>query len=209
MLVGPTLMAVAQFSGTFTLTNYAQTVFRESGAQLDPNFSSIIMGSIQVLGCLCASSFIDRLGRKVLLLVSSAGSACALFVTGSYAYLYSNGFEVSAWNALPVVSLSFFIFISAVGITPVPYVLATEVLPSKLRRAGATFCVCSVSVYASVMLRCFPVMLATLQLHGCMWFFSCVSVAGFVFTLFVVQETKGKNLDQLQTTTVQSKPVEA
>lgn len=200
MLIGPALMAVAQFSGTFTLSNYAKTIFSESGTALDPNVSSIVLGSIQVLGTICAATFIDRVGRKVLLLISSAGSATALLITGIYAYLNAEGYDLRAFSVLPVVSLSFFIFISAVGLSPVPYVLVSEVLPQKIRRIGVTVCVCLVSLFAFIMLRFFPVMLATFGLHGCMWFFTCVSVSGFVFTLLVVKETKGMNLDQVQAT---------
>lgn len=204
MLIGPTLMAVAQFSGTFTLSNYANTIFSASGTSLDPNVSSMITGGIQVLGTMCASFLIDRLGRKMLLLISCAGSACALSATGAYSYASTHGYAVTDWNALPVVSLSFFIFVSSVGLTPVPYVLVSEVLPPKIRRLGATLCVCTVSVYSFVMLRYFPVMLNEFQLYGCMWMAACVSTAGFVFTLLVVEETKGRNLDQLQTTTVET-----
>lgn len=198
MIIGPVLMAVSQFSGTFTLSNYANTIFRASGTTIDPNTSSIVLGTVQVLGTICASSLIDRLGRKLLLLISCGGSAVALLVTGVYAYLNTHGYDVAAYSALPVVSLSAFIFIAAVGVVPVPYVLVSEVLPQRIRRIGATICVCTVSVFAFVMLLFFPVMLATFELYGCMWFFAAVSVAGFVFTLIVVEETKGKNLDQLQ-----------
>lgn len=200
LLICSTLLAVAQFSGTFTLSNYASTVFAETGSNIDPNVSSIFFGCIQVLGTICASSFIDRLGRKALLLISTAGSATALLTTGAYAYLNSLGHDLRAVSWLPIVSLSFFIFIAAAGLSPVPYVLLSEVLPPRIRRIGATICVCTVSVYAFVMLRVFPGMLAQLGLSGCMWFFGCVSVAGFVFVWFVVEETKGMNLDQLQQT---------
>lgn len=40
-------------------------------------------------------------------------------------------------------------------------------------------------------------MLENFDLFGCMWFFATVAIVGFVFILFVVEETKGKNLDQL------------
>lgn len=46
-------------------------------------------------------------------------------------------------------------------------------------------------------LKVFPIMLASIELYGCMWFFSCMATLGFLFTIFVVKETKGKNLDVL------------
>lgn len=132
MLIGFTLMAVAQFSGTFLMCNYAATIFKETGSTMDPNVSSIIMGCNQVIGTICHSSLIDRLGRKPLLLISTAGSAMSLVVTGVYSYMNTHGYDVSSLNLLPVISLSAFIFITAVGLNPVPFVLLSEVLPPKV-----------------------------------------------------------------------------
>lgn len=126
-------MAVSQFSGTFTLCNYAATIFRESGSTIDPNMSAIVMGTMQVCGTYCASRVVDSMGRKKLLLISTSGGAVGLAVTGVYSYLAKHNYDVSAFNFLPVVSLSFFIFISAIGIIPVPYVLVSEVIPQKVR----------------------------------------------------------------------------
>lgn len=47
-------------------------------------------------------------------------------------------------------------------------------------------------------LKIFPFMLATMELHGCMWFFGGIVTFGLLFTLIVVKETKGKNLDVLE-----------
>lgn len=130
--VGTVLMAVSQFSGQFALTSYALTIFRESGSTIDPNLSSIVMGFIQLIGTCCGSFLIDRLGRKALLLISTAGSTLGLLIIGTHSYLHMHGYNVSGWNLLPVITLSFFIFISAIGIIPVPYVITTEILPRKV-----------------------------------------------------------------------------
>lgn len=48
------------------------------------------------------------------------------------------------------------------------------------------------------MLKCFPILLINCDLYGCMALFATVSVLGFLFTLFIVEETKGINLDVLE-----------
>lgn len=45
------------------------------------------------------------------------------------------------------------------------------------------------------MLRLMPVLLDHLDLYGSMWMFATVAMIGLVFTIIVVKETKGKNLD--------------
>lgn len=70
----------------------------------------------------------------------------------------------------------------------------------QIRRIATTICTCAVFICQSVMLRLMPVILHSLQLHGCMWLFAGVSVVGLIFTIAVVKETKGKNLDVLEET---------
>lgn len=70
MLIGPSLMAVSQFSGTFCVVTYAKTIFTDSGSNFNPNTSAIILGSLQILGTYCTSILIERLGRKLLLGIS-------------------------------------------------------------------------------------------------------------------------------------------
>lgn len=128
-----TLMAVATFSGTFALSNFASIIFHETGSALNANHSSIIMGCIQLIGTGCGSVLIDRIGRKTLLMISTFCGSIALIVTGLHSYLIKNtDYDMGPFDTLPIFSLSFFIFISAIGIIPVPFVLMVEVLPAKV-----------------------------------------------------------------------------
>lgn len=157
-----------------------------------------------VVGVYSASMLIDRYGRKVLMLVSSGGAALGLLSTGLYALLAYKGFDVEALHLVPVIGLSFYIFIAAIGMLPVPYVYVAEIFPQRLRRIGCTLCTSTISMCAIVQLKMFPLMLAQIGLHGCMFMFAVVAASGMVFTLYTMNETKGKNLDVL--TTSKSKP---
>lgn len=125
-------MGVSQFCGSFTITSYAATIFKETGSTIDPNLSSIVMGVFQVTATYISSILIDRIGRKILLLISTSGAAMAMLVTGTYVYLGRSGFDVSSFNLLPIISISFFIFICCIGIVGVPNVIMTEILPPKV-----------------------------------------------------------------------------
>lgn len=132
MLIGPALMAVSQFSGTFTLVSYAATIFKEAGTNLNPNFSSIILGCLQITGTVSTYFLIDRIGRRVLLTISTGGAAIGLSVMGVYCYLSKHNVDVSQYNWIPIIALPFVIYISSIGIIPVPYIIISEVLPQKV-----------------------------------------------------------------------------
>lgn len=132
MMICPFLMAVSQFSGSFVISNYAVTIFEQTGSTVDPNVSSIVMGVLQVFGTHTASLLMDKVGRKVLLLVSTSFGCVALMVAATFTFLSRQGYDLSAWSFVPVISLSFYLFICAIGLLPVPYVMVSEVLPQRV-----------------------------------------------------------------------------
>lgn len=125
-------MAINQFSGCFALLNYSATIFRDSGSDISPNTSSIIIATIQILGTYCATCLVDKVGRKVLLTISASATSLGLAVMGAYSFLDKQHFDLKLFNWVPVTSLSFVIFIASIGILPLPFVVLAEVLPNKV-----------------------------------------------------------------------------
>lgn len=125
-------MAINQFSGCFALINYSATIFRDSGSDMNPNVSSIILAAVQVLGTYVSTILVDRVGRKILLIVSAASTSGGLAIMGLHSYLDKHGWDMQALDWVPVASLSFVIFIASIGILPLPFVVLAEVLPQNV-----------------------------------------------------------------------------
>lgn len=125
-------MAINQFSGCFVLINYSATIFRDSGSELNPNMSSIILAAVQILGTYVSTILVDRVGRKILLIVSAASTSGGLAIMGLYSYLDKHGWDMQDLDWVPVTSLSFVIFIASIGILPLPFVVLAEVLPQNV-----------------------------------------------------------------------------
>lgn len=132
-------MVINQFTGSYAITNYAETIFQSTGSPVDPQMSSIVMASVQVIGNYTASQLMDKVGRKVLLLASLSGCFVTHIITGTYTYLSKNEYDVNAFNWVPVVSISLFIFAASIGIVPVPIVLLSEVIPQRVRNFNLNF----------------------------------------------------------------------
>lgn len=58
-------MIIHDFCGAFTLVNYTAKIFVDSGSDLPPNESAIIVGVIQLIGTYVSTILVDRTGRKV------------------------------------------------------------------------------------------------------------------------------------------------
>lgn len=94
------------FTGMFVINSYAVPIFMESGkSSLTPELVAVIYSCIQILGALCTSWLIERLGRKVVLHVKYTYES---FKSNEYFYYYTDtvsillirriGFNVHHWN---------------------------------------------------------------------------------------------------------------
>ena len=197
-MIGVVLMYLNIMCGAFALITYSANVFQASGSSLDPFTCSIVFAIFQLVGTCLASQLVDKVGRKALLILSLVGSSFGLSTMGAYQYLYEQGHDVSAFDWIPVVSLSFVVTVASIGILPLPFVILAEILPQKLRAVMSSICMLLLSFIAFTTLKFFPIMLEIIGLHGCMWVFATSCTAGTFFVIFVMDETKGKVLDVIR-----------
>lgn len=177
------------------MLSYAAQIFHDSGSKLSPAWSSIVVGSMLVIGGYCSTSIIDRVGRKLLLLISCSGMSLSLVVLGVFCSLNFYKYDVKDYSIVAVISLSSFIFMSVFGIIPVPYVIMSEVVPYRLRPIS-NLCSCMFAlVCLFVVMKCFPILVEVIELHNCIFILGVISALGSIFVAIAVPETKGKNLN--------------
>lgn len=125
-------MALNQFCGVFAMMNFTATIFSESGSNLSPNVSSIIVGGIQIIGSMMPTILVDRLGRKMLMSISAFGTAIGLGVLGVYSQLKAQGINVEVFNWIPLAAFSFVIFIANLGLMTLPFMILSEITHPKV-----------------------------------------------------------------------------
>lgn len=70
----------------------------------------------------------------------------------------------------------------------------------QIRTIGLTICILFVYASAFLFIKLFPILLEIIDLYGCMVIYTIGSVAGAIFVLFALEETKGRSLDMLKST---------
>lgn len=133
-MIGLALIFMHEFCGVFTMLNYTATIFRESGSTISPKFSAIIVGLIQLMGTYCATFLVDRLGRKILLIFSAIGTSLCLVCLGTYSYCHSIGIDVKPYSWISIASFSGMMFLAAVGLIPLMFVVIAEIMPENVRQ---------------------------------------------------------------------------
>ncbi|WP_404424048.1 sugar porter family MFS transporter [Nibricoccus sp. IMCC34717] len=188
------VMIVSQLSGINAILYYSTKVFAEAGLAGSGAFAaSVWVGVVNLVFTLVAVFFVDKLGRKPLLLNGLAIQTLALSVSG---WAFWNG------GASTILMTSIFVFIAAfsTALGPISWLLASEIFPASIR--GRAMSVASFTVWIScyVVAQLFPV-LNSMQSVGparTFWIFAAFSLAGFLFVLRFVPETKGRTLEEIE-----------
>lgn len=121
-----------QLSGCFTFLTYAGSIVSKTGNSMNPYTATIIFGVFQIVGSLFTTHLADRLGRKVLLIVSLLGAVLGQTALSIFSFLQKLDYDLTMFDWVPVASMSFVIFISTLGIIPLSTICAVEALPIKV-----------------------------------------------------------------------------
>lgn len=130
--IGVALNVILEFSGGFTILTYATMIFQRMNTPMDSYVCSIMLAIALIIGSILSTYLADKLGRKRLNLISLFGSAAGLFAAVLYHYLHLSGYNLSGFGWVPVVSLSFVVFITSAGIWALSGICAAEILSARV-----------------------------------------------------------------------------
>ncbi|XP_017854019.1 facilitated trehalose transporter Tret1 [Drosophila busckii] len=187
------LLIVNQFSGLFAMVNYMSDIFAASGSTLNPDNCTIFIGVVQILGTYGTTLLCDIWGRKILLVVSSAGVVFSLSALGLFTY-FAARYDLSDWSWLPLLCMSLYIFLGNIGLIGCFFVVLVELFPVKIRAQAASIAIVICSCFVFVMLNILPLCMANWGLPATMWSCAAITAFGFVFFVCCLNETKGKSM---------------
>lgn len=193
-----TLMLFQQLSGINVVLAYAQGIFETAGSSLPTELSAILIGSIQFLASFTTPLLVDRLGRKILFVVSTVGLSITQTALGAYFYVSdSTSINVENFSWLPVLVLVLFIVSYNSAFNVLPFTVAGEIFPSNVRSTAVATAALVDSATAFVVSLLFMTMRAWIGSAGSFWLFAGFCVLALVFVVVFLPETKGKTLEQI------------
>ena len=188
-----------QLSGINFVLYYAPEILERAGlAAKESLFSSISIGAVNLIFTLIGMYLIDRAGRKVLMLWGSIGYIISLAMVG---YAFYSG----AGSGFLLTFICLFIAAHAVGQGAVIWVFISEIFPNKVRAIGQSFGSSVHWVLAAIITLVTPIFLDQNEgifkdnPYPIFFFFAGFMVLQLLFVLFIMPETKGKSLEQLET----------
>ena len=198
----PVLLAVLiatfnQLSGINALMYYAPQIFRMAGAGEDSALlQAVAVGGVNLVATMAAMLVIDHFGRRKLMLVGSIGYILSLGATAWAFYHYGTEFTTTG-SVLVLASLLVFIASHAFGQGAVIWVFISEIFPNRVRARGQALGSFTHWVMAAVISWTFPMIAAASGGHA-FAFYAAMMVLQLLWVLFVMPETKGVPLEEIQ-----------
>jgi SP family arabinose:H+ symporter-like MFS transporter len=152
--------------------------------------SSTGIGVVNLIFTMLGISLIDRYGRKLLMYIGSIGYIVSL---GLIAYAFFT-------ESYTGITLYLFLFIAAhaLGQGAVIWVFISEIFPNQVRAAGQSFGSFTHWIFAAVIANVFPYFANNFGTGSVFLFFTAMMVLQLLFVAFMMPETKGTSLEDLE-----------
>ncbi|NPC94728.1 D-xylose transporter XylE [Bacillus sp. WMMC1349] len=193
IVIGILLSVFQQFVGINVALYYAPRIFDSMGAGKDASLlQTTVMGLVNVIFTVVAIMTVDRWGRKPLLMTGSIGMAIGMFGVAGMAYTGAIGMGTLIFIIVYTAS-----FMMSWG--PICWVLISEIFPNKIRGRAVAIAVAAQWAANYFISSTYPMMM---EYSGTITygFYGLMSVLSAIFVWKFVPETKGKTLEEMEST---------
>lgn len=197
LIVGVGLAIFQQITGINTVIYYAPTIIQSAGL---PSASAAILatagiGLVNVLMTIVAMRLIDRVGRRPLLLTGIVGMTLSLGVLG---FVFRSGAQNAVAVRLAVITLMAYVAFFAISLGPIFWLLIAEIFPLKIRGQAEGAAAGTNWIFNLLVSITFLTLVELMGPARTFWLYGLLSIAAFVFCYYLVPETKGRTLEEIE-----------
>ncbi|KAH9629324.1 hypothetical protein HF086_017699 [Spodoptera exigua] len=199
MLICFTLMLFQQLAGVGVIFLSAPRIFGLAGVPLPWAITTIILVCNQVVATLIGTLILDRVGRRILLLLSAMIMCICSTTIGTIFWLQENiDIQNSYVASIPIVCIFLFIYAYCLGFGAIPWIMAGDLCRMDIK-AFVTSTAATISwflVFVSV--SSMHVLTVIVPIYLMFWIFACCTFTAFFFVFYIVPETKGLSMEDKQ-----------
>lgn len=188
------LGAAQHFSGSQAIIFYSTQIFQEAQPSLNPNLITIILGAVQVIVAIFATTIIEKFGRRGLLLTSITGCTICNFGVATYFYMISES-DSADLSWIPITLIIAFIVSDAFGLAPVPTAILGEIFPMNMKAIATVIYGTSTAIFGFTVWKSFQYIISSYGMHTAFFLYGGSSFVFLVTTYFLLPETKGKSIE--------------
>ncbi|KAK4880497.1 hypothetical protein RN001_008643 [Aquatica leii] len=194
-----TVLNVGQhFSGISVMLMNIHMILEDAASIISVSTAAIIFSALMLISCIMSAILIDKAGRKFLLYTSSFLTGISLLILASYFAAKNANVDVSSYNWLSILSVMLYAICFKLGLGLVPIVMTAELYPTNIKALGCAVADAMYIIGGGVSIFLFYALLETygLEVPFFLFGFCCLFVG--VFSIFVIPETKGRSLEEIQ-----------
>ncbi|KAI9083421.1 hypothetical protein K1719_034635 [Acacia pycnantha] len=188
------LLLFQQITGQPSVLYYAASILQSAGFSTahDATRVSVLLALLKLIMTAAAVVVVDSLGRRPLLLGGVSGMVIALFLLGSY-YLFLNDALIIA-----IVGLLLYVGCYQISFGPIGWLMISEVFPLRLRGRGLSIAILVNFGANALVTFAFSPLKELLGAGMLFYIFFVIGLCSLVFIYFVVPETKGLTLEEIE-----------
>ncbi|MBE9205865.1 sugar porter family MFS transporter [Nostoc sp. LEGE 06077] len=201
--VGIGISLLQQFVGINVIFYYSSVLWRAVGfSEKDSLSITVITGAVNIITTLVAIAFVDKFGRKPLLILGSIGMTITL---GTMASIFGTAPIDAAGNPsltgsagiVALVAANLYVFCFGFSWGPVTWVLLGEMFNNKIRAAALSVAAAMQWVANFAVSISFPPILQYFGLGAAYGIYTTAAAISLFFVLFFIKETKGMELEDM------------
>lgn len=197
LFLGAMLGFIQQVTGINTIIYYAPTIFQLAG--FEDASSSILatigIGVVNVLSTIFAVIYLDKIGRRPLLLVGLAGMGLSLV---GLSFAFQSGAEASALRLMAMACTFTYIICFAFSLGAILWLVVSEIFPLEVRATAMGVAVFSCWLWNFVVSSTFLTLLNALGPSTTFMSYALMCLGSLAFCYYKVPETKGVTLEQIE-----------
>lgn len=199
VMIGFGLQVVLQFSGLAAIESYTQEILEAADTDLSAGNAVIILSLFQLVAGLGAAALVDRLGRRPLLLLTTLLDGLTLTITALFYLLkYKIFVNMSQFGWILHSSVILYEIFVALGLNPLSYMMLGELFSTNVKGAAVSMANMWASLLAFIVSKMYQVISDTCGVYVSFGWFAISCFLGMIFIFFIVPETKGKSLMEIQ-----------
>ncbi|MFT4058664.1 MAG: sugar porter family MFS transporter [Legionella sp.] len=204
LLLGTMLFCLQQLSGINVIIYFAPEIFKNLGLSSTTGqiLATIGIGMVNLLVTILAILFVDKIGRRKLLLFGFAGTCLSLLALSFFSLNH-----VVWLPLLSVLCLILYIFSFAISVGPIPHIAMAEIFPLHVRGAGMGLSAMSNWTFNTLVIFSFPLLEKGLGIEYTFALYGLICFLGLIYTYFYMPETKNMSLEHIENYIMTGKPL--
>lgn len=188
-----------QFTGPNTVTFYSITFMKQTiGGGVNEYVAMILIDVLRALMSIVACILLRLSPRRVLVMVSGIGTSISLFCLSAHIFLVKYFPELVEFSWMSLLFLVSYIFFVSIGIFPIPWCMAGELLPVSMRSFGSSINATFNFIWCFIVVKTAPTMFESVGMDGTFLTYGLVCLTGTTLLYFFMPETKNKTLLEIE-----------